>query len=771
MNKRKKTAKNAKAKSGYRRYVLWFWGLFLMGISSVVALFWLTAAGVFGALPDETRLEDPEKDLATQIISEEGQVIGKFFTENRTPVTFEDLPDHLVEALIATEDARFYDHSGVDGRGTLRALVFLGSRGGASTISQQLAKQFFTDQVSSNKFERGMQKVKEWIIATRLERRYTKEEIITMYFNVYDFLNLAIGIESAAQIYFNKQPQDLNIQESAMLVGMFKNSALYNPKRNPVGVTNRRNVVLGQMAKYNYIAESLRDSLQLLPLGVDFTPQDHDKGLGTYVREYIRGFVKQWAKDNPKPDGTLWNVSSDGLKIYTTLNAQMQGFAEQAVDQHMSRLQKAFAQQNTENPTAPFWEITPEEEEWIYTSAMKRSDRWRQMKYQGKSEEDIIESFKRPTPMRVFRYSGDLDTIMSPLDSIKYYKSYLRAAMLSMVPQTGAIRAWVGGIDYKNFKYDMVRYGQRQIGSTFKPFVYATAIDQMHMSPCDTLPNAPYCIPQGRFGIPEDWCPKNSSDKYGGMMSLKDALANSINTVTARLIDRVGPKPVKDLAEKMGVAPGRIPEAPSIALGTPDLSLYEMVGAYGTFVNEGVFVTPNLVQRIEDKNGTILYEHVPETRDVLSRESAYVTLNLMEGVTESGSGQRLRHNWAKGNQVYEQAVTGYPYEFENPIAGKTGTTQNNSDGWFMGMVPNLATGVWVGGEDRSTHFEGIAYGQGATMALPIWALYMKQCYATPELEISVEEFKKPEVLTIETQCSLYGKQENQGVDLGNELDF
>ncbi len=771
MNKRKKTAKNAKAKSGYRRYVLWFWGLFLMGISSVVALFWLTAAGVFGALPDETRLEDPEKDLATQIISEEGQVIGKFFTENRTPVTFEDLPDHLVEALIATEDARFYDHSGVDGRGTLRALVFLGSRGGASTISQQLAKQFFTDQVSSNKFERGMQKVKEWIIATRLERRYTKEEIITMYFNVYDFLNLAIGIESAAQIYFNKQPQDLNIQESAMLVGMFKNSALYNPKRNPVGVTNRRNVVLGQMAKYNYIAESLRDSLQLLPLGVDFTPQDHDKGLGTYVREYIRGFVKQWAKDNPKPDGTLWNVSSDGLKIYTTLNAQMQGFAEQAVDQHMSRLQKAFAQQNTENPTAPFWEITPEEEEWIYTSAMKRSDRWRQMKYQGKSEEDIIESFKRPTPMRVFRYSGDLDTIMSPLDSIKYYKSYLRAAMLSMVPQTGAIRAWVGGIDYKNFKYDMVRYGQRQIGSTFKPFVYATAIDQMHMSPCDTLPNAPYCIPKGRFGIPEDWCPKNSSDKYGGMMSLKDALANSINTVTARLIDRVGPKPVKDLAEKMGVAPGRIPEAPSIALGTPDLSLYEMVGAYGTFVNEGVFVTPNLVQRIEDKNGTILYEHVPETRDVLSRESAYVTLNLMEGVTESGSGQRLRHNWAKGNQVYEQAVTGYPYEFENPIAGKTGTTQNNSDGWFMGMVPNLATGVWVGGEDRSTHFEGIAFGQGATMALPIWALYMKQCYATPELEISVEEFKKPEVLTIETQCSLYGKQENQGVDLGNELDF
>jgi len=771
MKKNKKTTKKTKANSGFRVYVLWFWGLFLFGIFSVVALFSLTAAGVFGPLPDETRLEDPEKDLATQIISVDGQVIGKFFTENRTPVKFEDLPEHLVQALIATEDARFYDHSGVDGRGTLRALAFLGSKGGASTISQQLAKQFFTDQVSSNKFERGMQKVKEWIIATRLERRYTKEEIITMYFNVYDFLNLAIGIESAAQIYFNKQPQDLNIQESAMLVGMFKNSALYNPKRNSVGVTNRRNVVLGQMAKYDYISEHVRDSLRSLPLGVNFTPQDHDKGLGTYVREYIRGFVKQWAKDHPKPDGSLWNVSSDGLKIYTTLNGQMQRFAEEAVDQHMSQLQEVFERQNSRNPTAPFLDITPEEEQGIYTSAMKRSDRWREMKKQGKSEKEIIESFKRPTSMTVFKYSGDVDTIMSPLDSIKYYKSYLRAAMLSMVPQTGEIRAWVGGIDYKNFKYDMVRYGQRQIGSTFKPFVYATAIDQMHMSPCDTLPNAPYCIPQGRFGIPEDWCPKNSSDTYGGMMSLKEALANSVNTVTARLIDRVGPKPVIDLAEKMGVAPGRIPQAPSIALGTPDLSLYEMVGAYGTFVNEGVYVTPNLVQRIEDKNGTILYQHVPETRDVLSRESAYVTLNLMEGVTESGSGQRLRHSWAKGNAVYADAVTGYPYAFENPIAGKTGTTQNNSDGWFMGMVPNLATGVWVGGEDRSTHFEGIAYGQGATMALPIWALYMKQCYAAPELAISAEEFPKPEVLTIETDCSVYGKAQNQGVDLGNELDF
>jgi penicillin-binding protein 1A len=766
----KPKAKNPQKKRSFRRYILLLWAAVLLGVGGVVLVFLMASWGVFGELPDETRLEDPEKDLATQIIGSDGKVIGKFFTENRTPVTFDDLPEHLVHALLATEDVRFYEHSGVDGRGTLRALAFLGARGGASTISQQLAKQFFTDQVSRNKFERGMQKVKEWIIATRLERRYTKEEIITMYFNVYDFLNLAIGIESAAQIYFDKQPQALNVEESAMLVGMFKNSALYNPKRNPVGVMNRRNVVLDQMAKYDFLSATQKDSLQSLPLGVNFTPQDHDKGIGTYVREYLRGYMKQWAKDNPKPDGSLYNVSSDGLKIYTTLDSRMQRFAEMAVNRHMSQLQQEFDRQNKANPTAPFLKITPEEEDQIIESAMKRSDRWRQMKREGKSEKEIRASFDRPTEMTIFQYGGDADTTMTPRDSIRYYKSFLRASILSMTPQTGAIRAWVGGIDYKNFKYDMVRYGRRQIGSTFKPFVYATAIDQMHMSPCDTLPNTPYCIPKGRFGIPEDWCPKNSSDRYGGMMSLKEALANSINTVTARLIDRVGPKPVIDLAEKMGIEKGRIPQAPSIALGTPDVSLYEMVGAYGSFVNEGVYVTPVLVTRIEDKNGTILYQNVPETRDVLSRESAFVTLSLMEGVTESGSGQRLRHTWAGTNPAYK-TVTGYPYAFENAIAGKTGTTQNNSDGWFMGMVPNLVTGVWVGGEDRSTHFADIAYGQGATMALPIWALYMKSCYADPELGISLEPFERPEVLTIETDCALYQATPSNQQELNDEFDF
>lgn len=753
-----KTKQTKQETSDLKRHIKTFWKLFAGFVLLVLLIFLLASWGIFGKLPDETSLENPEKDLATQIISSDGQVIGKFFKENRTPIQYEDLPEHLVNALIATEDARFKEHSGIDGKGTLRAFVFLGSRGGASTISQQLAKQFFTEKVAQSKLERALQKVKEMIIATRLERRYTKEEIITMYFNVYDFLNLAIGIESAANIYFDKPPQELKIEESAMLVGMFKNSSLYNPKRNPEGVMNRRNVVLSQMEKYGFISEAQQDSLQQLPLGVKFTPQNHDEGIGTYVREYIRGYMKQWAKDNPKPDGSIYDINSDGLKIYTSLDSKMQKFAEEAIDAHMANLQKEFSLQNEKNKTAPFRDITEEEERNIMNAAMRRSDRWRELKKQGKSEKEIIESFDKKTQMTIFSWGGSIDTLMTPKDSIRYYKSFLRASMMSMTPQTGEIKAWVGGIDYKHFKYDMVKTGERQIGSTFKPFVYATAIDQMHMSPCDTLPNTPFCIPAGKYGLLKEWCPKNSDGSYGGMKTLKNALANSINTITARLIDRVGPRPVIDLVEKMGVDASDIPEAPSIALGTADVSLFEMVGAYSTFANEGVYVKPVLVQRIEDKNGTILYQYVPETRDVISKESAYVTISLMQGVTESGSGQRLRHSWASTNAVYKSVVTGYPYEFTNPIAGKTGTTQNNSDGWFMGMVPNLATGVWVGGEDRSTHFSRTAYGQGATMALPIWAIYMRKCYEDSSLDISKNNFSKPQKLSIETDCSKYGEE-------------
>ncbi|WP_432412212.1 penicillin-binding protein 1A [Rasiella sp. SM2506] len=767
---KKTTKKSTQASNKKHAKTVWF--ILGGGIFFIFLVFLLASWGVFGKLPDPAEYENPEKDLATQIVSTDGVVIGKFFKDNRTPVQFEELPDHLVNALIATEDIRFYDHSGIDVRGTLRAAASLGSKGGASTISQQVARQLFVGQASKNTFSRILQKFKEWVIATRLERRYTKDEIITMYFNTYDFLNLAIGIESAANIYFDKPPSELTTVESAMLVGMFKNSSLYNPVRNPVGVKNRRNVVLAQMAKYDYITEQVKDSLQALPLNVKFTPQDHNEGLATYFREYVRGYMKDWAKENPKPDGSFYNIDSDGMKVFVTLDSKMQEYAEDAVIKHMINLQKEFDIQNKKNKTAPFRDINEEETASIMNSGMRRSDRWRELQKQGKSEKEIIASFKKKTKMRIFTWENEeryKDTIMTPMDSLRYYKSILRAGMMSMDPTTGEVKAWVGGADYKNFKYDMVKTGKRQIGSTFKPFVYATAIDQMHMSPCDTLPNTPFTIEAGKYGLLKPWTPKNAGGDYGAMMNLKQALAQSVNTITARLIDRVGPKPVIDLVEKMGVDISNIPEAPSIALGTADVSLYEMVGAYSTFANEGVYIKPTLITRIEDKNGTVLYQNVPETRDVMSDETAYVTLSLMEGVTQSGSGSRLR-GAGRSSKLYDNVVTGYPYNLTNPIAGKTGTSQNNSDGWFMGIVPNLVTGVWVGGEDRATHFASTSYGQGATMALPIWGMYMKSCYANEELNISTDGFKRPKNLSIITNCSDY-KNNGNGDEIPDEFDF
>lgn len=770
MATKKETPKKNKQQD-VRHHVKTFWKIFLGFILVFILFFLLASWGVFGSLPDETSLENPEKNLATEIISSDGKTIGKFYKENRTPVSFDSLPDHLVNALIATEDARFYEHSGIDGRGTLRAFAFMGSRGGASTITQQLAKLFFTDQRASNKLERLTQKVKEWIIAIRLERRYTKEEIITMYFNEYDFLNQAVGIESAANIYFDKPPSQLTTSEAAMLVGMFKNSSLFNPNRRPELVQKRRNVVLSQMEKYDYISEKVMDSLQALPLDLKYTPQGHDEGSATYFREYARSFMENWIKEHPKPDGSNYNIYQDGLKVYVTIDSKMQEYAEKAVKKHMAHLQEAFDDQNKNNKTAPFRDITEEETESILNSAMRKSDRWRQMKKDGKDEEEIIKSFKKKVPMRVFSWKGDIDTTMTPMDSIRYHKSFLQAAMMSMTPQTGEVKAWVGGIDYKHYKYDMVKKGRRQIGSTFKPFVYATAIDQMHMSPCDTLPNTLYTIPAGRHGLLKPWTPKNAGGGYGGMVTLKYALANSINTITARLIDRVGPEPVIDLVKKMGVNTDNMPAVPSIALGTPDVSVFEMVGAYSTFANEGVYVEPILIQRIEDKNGTVLYQNVPKTKDVISNETAFVTVSLMEGVTQSGSGSRLRGTGREGSAIYKNAVTGYPYNFTNPIAGKTGTTQNNSDGWFMAMVPNLVTGVWVGGDDRATHFRSTGYGQGATMALPIWGMYMKSCYADKDLDVSTGNFKRPANLSIETDCSRWRQGDPDIEEIPDEFDF
>ncbi len=746
--------------SGYSKFVKWFWVLFLAGCLGIVLLFVTASLGGFGEMPDHTVLENPKTNLAAEIISSDGQTLGKFYlNDNRTPVTFDELPQHLVAALIATEDIRFYEHSGIDARGTLRALT--GRGGGASTITQQLAKQLFTVQVSKNKISRAFQKVKEWIIAMRLERQYTKEEIIAQYFNIYDYGNNADGIRSAARIYFSKEPKDLTLKESAMLVGMFKNSSLYNPRpsRNPVGTKNRRNVVLAQMAKYGYISAAVKDKLQQTNLDLKYTPESHRDGTATYFRTYLEGYMKAWISANPKANGETWNLYNDGLKIYTTIDARMQRHAEAAVQAHMPRLQAAFFKQNTvdKNPTAPFVGLDAKTVERLLATSMRRGQRWRSLKAAGYSNEAIKASFYKPTPMTVFKWingnAAEVDTLMTPIDSMRYYKSFLRTGMLSIEPRTGHVKAWVGGVDYKHFQFDMAQQGGRQAGSTFKPFVYTAAIDQLHLSPCDELPDTPFCIEAQKFGNTEEWCPKNSGHGYGGTRTLKNALANSVNTITARLIDKVGPQTVADLAKNLGIT-SHISIVPSIALGTPDVSVFEMVGAYAAFANKGVYTKPVTVTRIEDKNGTLLYQYTPETREVLSEETAYVAVKLMEGVTEEGSGARLRTTGVDASRAdYKAIITGYPYGFTNPIAGKTGTTQNNSDGWFMGMVPNLVTGVWVGGENRAIHFKSGRYGAGAAMALPIWGVYMKRCYLDSNLNISKASFEVPPTLAIPVECS------------------
>ncbi|MCF8274524.1 MAG: transglycosylase domain-containing protein [Flavobacteriaceae bacterium] len=774
-------AKKTENTQGFDTYVRWFWMLFSAGILFVILVFSLASWGVFGELPDHTQLENTDTNLATEIISSDGKTLGKFYlNDNRTPIGFDELPKHLVDALIATEDARYYEHSGIDLRGTLRAIFKLGQGGGASTISQQLAKQLFHGEGSKNTLGRLTQKIKEWIIAIRLERQYTKEEIIAQYFNIYDFGNNADGIRSASRIYFGKEPKDLDIKESAMLVGMFKNSSLYNPRpnKNPTGVKNRRNVVLAQMEKYDYITEQVKDSLQKTELDLNYNPESHREGIATYFRTYLDGFMKDWIKNNPKPDGTKWSLYNDGLKVYTTIDSRMQQYAEDAVQQHMPRLQSEFFNQNTpsRNPTAPFLELDQSEIDALMNRSMKQSERWRKMKYDlGKSDAEIKASFYKPTQMSIFSWKGEIDTIMKPIDSMRYYKSFLHTGLMSMDPQTGHVKAWVGGINYRHFQYDHVKTGKRQVGSTFKPFVYSAAIDQLHLSPCDMLPRSQITIEAGKYGNPESWSPKNSDGDYGGFMTLKDALANSVNTITARVMDKVGPQPVVDLVKKLGVE-SEVLAVPSIALGTADLSVYEMVGAYATFANKGVYTKPVMVTTIVDKNDTVLYQFTPETRDVLSEETAYVTVKLMEGVTQSGSGARLRTSGAEAYRAdYREVITGYPYQFTNPIAGKTGTTQNQSDGWFMGMVPNLVTGVWVGAEDRAAHFRTITYGQGAAMALPMWGIYMKSCYADKDLNVSLADFDVPVDLSINVDCTNASAENADGTkvkdDVPDDLDF
>jgi penicillin-binding protein 1A len=725
-----------------------FWKIFFYGLGAIGLFFLFASWGLLGSMPSFEDLENPDSNLATEIISSDGVVLGKYFEKNRSQLKYSDLPQNLVQALVATEDARFYEHSGVDGRGTLRAIASLGTSGGASTLTQQLAKQLFHGEGSKFLPFRIVQKVKEWIIAIRLERQYTKNEIIAMYCNVYDFGNNSVGVSSAAKTYFSKEPKDLTIEESAILVGMFKNSGLYNPVRNPEGVKNRRNVVLLQMEKQNIITEDQKVKLQSLPITLNFKLETHKDGTATYFREYLRDYLKKWAEENKKPDGSDYDIYKDGLKIYTTIDSRMQSHAEEAVAAHMANLQEEFFIQSKGNKNAPFVNISTKETQRILNQAMKSSHRWEVMKSQDKSDDEIIKSFDVKTKMTVFSWKGERDTIMTPMDSIRYYKHFLQSGLMAMEPQTGNIKAWVGGINYKYFQYDHVGQGARQVGSTFKPFVYATAIEQLNMSPCDSIIDSPFTIPVGRHHVTESWTPKNSDNRYRGMVTLKRALANSINTVSAKLIDKVGPEAVIDLTHKLGVK-SEIVNQPSIALGAVEITVHDMVAAYSTFANQGVYTKPQFLHRIEDKSGTVIYEPIPESHDVLNKDIAFAVIKLLEGVTEGGSGDRLRNTYGGSG---DNRWTGYPYQFKNPIAGKTGTTQNQSDGWFMGMVPNLVTGVWVGCEDRSARFKSITYGQGATAALPVWAYFMKLCYADPGLKVSKEDFNRPPNLSIKVDC-------------------
>lgn len=725
-----------------------FWKLFFYGLGIMALFFTLASWGFFGSMPSFEDLENPESNLATEVISSDGVTIGKFYNENRTPIKYEDLPPHLVKALVATEDERFYEHSGIDARRTLGAVLKLGADGGASTLTQQLAKLLFHGEGSTIKLFRVIQKVKEWIIAVKLERQYTKNEIIAMYLNKADFVNTAVGIRSASKVYFGKEPRDLTIDEAAMFVGMLKNPSLYNPLRRLEKVRLRRNTVLGQMVRNGILDKVTKDKLAAQPIVLHFHPESHKEGTATYFREFLREYMKNWAKENKKPDGSDWDIYSDGLKIYTTIDSKIQEHAEEAVQAHMKNLQKQFFEEQKDNTNAPFLKITPEETQRIMDKAMKSSERWRVMKDLDKSDEEIIASFGVKTKMKIFSWKGEIDTIMTPTDSIRYYKHFLQAGLMSMEPKTGHIKAWVGGIDYKYFQYDHVGQGARQVGSTFKPFVYATAIEQLGMSPCDSIIDSPFTIPVGRHHVTEAWTPKNSDNKYRGMVTLKKALANSINTVSAKLMDKVGPEAVVALTKKLGVK-ADIPIQPSIALGAVEITVEDMVAAYSTFANQGVYVKPQFISRIEDKNGVVLYEPVPETHDVLNKDIAYAVIKLLEGVTEEGSGVRLR---TQGGGSGDNRWTGYPYMFTNPIAGKTGTSQNQSDGWFIGMVPNLVTGVWVGCEDRSARFKGITYGQGATAALPIWGYMMKKCYEDKDLLISKDPFERPDNLSIKVDC-------------------
>jgi penicillin-binding protein 1A len=741
-----------------KKYILIFWSAFFFALLIVVAVFVLIAHGKLGYMPTFEELENPKSLLASEIYSSDGELLGKYYIENRTDVYFEELEPRLVHALIATEDIRYYKHSGIDFKALIRA--FAGAltgqdKGGGSTITQQFAKLLFHENPGS-KVKRVLQKLNEWVIATKLERRYSKEEIIALYLNKFDFVNNAVGIKSAAKIYFNSSPDSLRLEESALLVGMLKNPALYNPVRRPDTAQYRRNVVLSQMLKYKYIDQKIFDSVKQIPIDMSrFYRQDHITGKATYFREHLRSELKEWCKNHFKADGTPYDLYKDGLKIFTTIDSRLQKYAEDAVTEHLSLdLQPAFFKHWKRVPNAPFYfeSNASEEIKNLMNQAMHRSDRYRKLKQAGVSADSIKLSFNTPIPMRVFSWKGEIDTVMTPMDSIRYYKYFLRAGLMSVEPSTGHVKAYVGGINYKHFQYDQVSQGARQVGSTFKPFLYTLAM-QNGLSPCTKFANIQPII---YLDNGTTWEPNNTNTKdVGTEITLKYALATSNNWISGWLIKRFSPESVVKVARKMGVTSPLDP-VPAIVLGSSDLTLYEMVGAMNSFVNKGVYIEPIMITRIEDKNGNVLETFVPDQQEAMSEETAYLMLDLMKGVVDYGTGIRLK----------------LKYKFENPVAGKTGTTNNHSDGWFMGLTPDLSTGIWVGCEDRAAHFRTLSLGQGANMALPIWAIYMLKVYSDPVLNISKDDFEKPlKPLSVDIDCEGYETSKKSGKSVTDEFDF
>lgn len=760
----KKTTKTTNDSTFKKKFLVWFWGLLSAGILAIILVFWMITKGWLGYLPPLEELQNPKNKYATEVISADMQLLGRYYrNENRVSVDYTDISPYMIDALIATEDVRFYDHTGVDLKSLMRAVMKLGKAGGGSTLTQQLAKQLWSPR-ADNIFARAMQKPIEWVIATKLERLYSKEEILTMYLNQFDFLYNAVGIKSAAQVYFSTTPSELKLEEAALLVGMCKNPSLYNPRRRPENALNRRNTVLNQMEKYDYITEEVCDSLKAMPIELKYQSVDHKQGIAPYLREYLRQVLtakepkksnysewnqlqyeidkRQWEENplygfcnkNTKPDGTPYDLYHDGLRIYTTIDSRMQRYAEEAVSEHMQDLQKSFFREKRKKKYAPFSkDLTNEEIDGIMNRSMRQTDRYREMKKKGISENDIRTAFNTPVSMRVFSYDGLIDTTMTPMDSIRWNKHFLRCGFMSMDAHSGAVKAYVGGPNFTHFQYDMVTTGRRQVGSTIKPYLFTLAMDE-GMWPCDSTVNDSITLIDGN-GV--RWTPRDEHlDNQGQMVTLNWGLEKSSNWITAYLMSLYTPEQLVSLMRSFGIE-GQLDPVVSLCLGPCEVSVKEMVDAYTTFPNKGIRVEPLYVTRIEDNNGNILATFTPKTHEIISETTSYKMIYMLRNVMDHGTGVRAR----------------FRYGLKTPMGGKTGTSQNHSDGWFVGFTPSLVSGVWVGGEDRSIHFDNMSAGQGANMALPIWSIYMQKVLADEELGYDPQEqFDIPEWFNPEAGC-------------------